>query len=566
MAASKTPLNRTIAEAARKLAAEADPPKPPAAYLNKAVDVIFATLRVADGGRNNALNKAAFAIGQMVGAGWLDEADIESDLRRVGGELGLEFQEIPKTVRSGLDAGKLEPRSWPSTEFPQLAFKCTDLGNAERLCARHGSELRWCEELGWLGWDGQRWITGEVQAQRLAVETVRSIYKEARDAVDSDQRKRLGEWAARSEAAPRVAALLSLARWQPPIYVAATDLDADPTLLNVANGTIDLRTGELREHQQEDLCTKLAPVEYDPDAESALWGQFLEQATAGQPGLAEFLCRAVGYTLTGSVQEDRVFVLHGPGGAGKTTFAGTVRAMLGDYAGSVRIEALTDRGGSGGHNEDVAVLAGRRLVLAVEASESDRLREGLLKTLTGDDQVPASRKFKPVFFFTPQFKLWLATNHVPRVRSDDSGVWRRLLKLPFLNVPTTPKANLRRQLRSAMHQRAVLAWAVRGCLEWQRDGLQPPESVLAATSDLRRSMDDLAEFFEDRCEFGPELRATSQEVRDAYATWAVAQGVPLRFQVAPNQLAAALRERGCEERRDNKRRGWWGVRLRRWGQ
>lgn len=443
------------------------------------------------------------------------------------------------------------------------AFNCTDLGNAERLVARHGHELRWCDAQGWMAWDGRCWASSEEGARRLAVETVRSIYEEALSAGDDADRRRLATWAARSEGSNRISAMLELTRWLDPVHVRMNQLDSDRWLLNVGNGTVELRTGELREHRPGDLITKLAPVDYDPGSRSDLWERFLAQATAGQDGLADFLRRAAGYTLSGVTEEDKLFVPHGPAGAGKTTFTGTLRAALGGYADSVRIEALTERG-SGGHNEDVAVLAGQRMVLAVEASESDRLREGLVKTLTGGDQIPASRKHRPVFFFEPQFKLWLATNFVPRIRSEDSGMWRRLLKLPFLNVPTKPDRTLRLKLRRPEHLRAVLAWAVRGCLEWQRDGLRPPACVLVATEALRRSMDGLAQFLDDCCDFSkPDAWTTSKAIRDGYARWADGQAIPDRYRVSPNRLTEALRQRGCDDAARGRagQRGWWGIRV-----
>lgn len=237
--------------------------------------------------------------------------------------------------------------------------------------------------------------------------------------------------------------------------------------------------------------------------------------------------------------------------------------MLGDYAGTVRIEALTERT-TGGHNEDVAVLAGRRLVLTVEASESDGLKEGLVKTLTGGEQIQASRKHKPVFWYVPTFKLWMATNFVPRVRSDDSGMWRRLLKLPFVNVPEKPDETLRQRLSQPEHLAAVLAWAVKGCLEWQRDGLRPPECVITATDELRTSMDSLARFFEECCVFSKgDTFATAKDLRAAYQAWADREGVPTLRRVGDNRFAAALQQRGCEsaEVGHAKEKIWWGVSL-----
>src|ERR1041385_5290972 len=380
-------------------------------------------------------------------------------------------------------------------------FHLTDLGNAERLVAAHGDELRHVPAWGWLVWTGRAWERNDKLAIERAKATVRAIYGAARDEPDENRRKALAQHAAHSEARHRITAMLGLAESEPRIAAVAADFDSDPMLLNVRNGTIDLRTGELRPHCSRDLITKLIEVDYDPNATSDLWDRFIAEATAGKDGLADFLRRAAGYTLTASTQEDALFVAHGPGGTGKTTYVETLKAMLGEYAGSIRIEVLTMSGRSaGGHNEDVARLVGLRMVTAVEASENERLREGQVKHMTGGDTVPASLKHRPGFDFRPVLKLWLATNEVPYIRSDDSGMWRRGMKIPFENQHPTPNQTLKTQLRARKHLGAVLAWAVRGCLEWQRLGLRPPACVAGATAGLRRGMDGgFEEFLAQHC-------------------------------------------------------------------
>ena len=248
-----------------------------------------------------------------------------------------------------------------------------------------------------------------------------------------------------SEATSRISAMLKEAESSPKIRALSVDFDRDPWLLNVQNGTIDLRTGQLRVPRREDLITRVIPIDYDPDARSELWDRFIAEQIPDQE-LAAFIRLAAGYTLTGSTQEDAIFLAHGEGGTGKTTLVETIKEAMGPYAGSVRIEALTSAGRSpGGHSEDIAALAGLRMVTAVEASEDERLREGLVKHLTGGDTLRASLKHKPSFEFRPNFKLWMATNEAPYVRSDDSGAWRRLHKLPFTSK--RKKSDVKDQLK-----------------------------------------------------------------------------------------------------------------------
>lgn len=446
-------------------------------------------------------------------------------------------------------------------------FPCTDLGNAERLAAWHGNDLQHVPAWGWLVWNGAVWQRGDKLAERRAKQTVRRIYREAATEEDGRRREELGKHAIASEARHRIASMLALAESDPRIAAEVEDFDRDPMLLNFRNGTVDLRTGELREHRPDDLLALIIDLDYDPDARSQLWDDFLEQATQGQDGLSDFLRRAAGYTLTGLTREDAMFLPHGPGGTGKTTFVETLRAALGPYAGSIRIEVLTMGGRSGGgHNEDVARLVGKRMVTAVEASENERLREGQVKHMTGGDAIPASLKHKPGFDFVPVLKLWLATNEVPYIRAEDTGMWRRVHKLPFENVHG--KTDLKDRLKEPEHLVAILAWAVRGCLEWQRDGLQEPECVTVATNHLRRRMDGAFEqFLDEHCQLGDaSIWTPTKDIRATYTVWAEKLGIPPNRRTSDKRVAAILRDRGCEPDRlrpagpdTDPISGWWGV-------
>lgn len=446
-------------------------------------------------------------------------------------------------------------------------FPCSDLGNAERLVAWHGDDLRHVPAWGWLVWNGRVWQRGDKLALELAKRTIRRIYSEAADIEDDARRKALSKHALESESRFRISAMLALAESDPKIAAEVDDFDRNPMLLNFRNGTVDLRTGLLEEHRRDDLLALMIDLDYDPDARSELWDKFLEQATEGQDGLADFLRRAAGYTLTGLTREDAMFLPHGPGGTGKTTFVETVRMALGPYAGAIRIEVLTTGGrSSGGHNEDVARLVGKRMVTAVEASDNERLREGQVKHMTGGDAIPASLKHKPGFDFVPVLKLWLATNEVPYIRAEDTGMWRRVHKMPFENVHG--KTDLKDRLKEPEHLVAILAWAVRGCVEWQAQGLQPPECVTVATTQLRRRMDGAFEqFIEEHCELGDASTWTAtKEIRAVYTKWAEGLGIPANRRTSDRRVAGILRDRGCEPDRlrpagpdSDLLSGWWGV-------
>jgi P4 family phage/plasmid primase-like protien len=444
-----------------------------------------------------------------------------------------------------------EARLKPKRTQPDLHFSLDDIGNGRRFESRYSDALMWTETRGWVVFDHKRWAKGTQYAERAAEETVESILNELQDPVLTDEeRKQYLRHAHTSASTSSISSMMKRASVQPKIYMEEAAFDANPFLLNVQNGTLNLMTGELAPHDPRDMMTKIAACDYDPDARSDKWERFLEEATRGQDGLLEFLERAAGYTLTGDTREDKIFVLHGVGGTGKSTFVGSLRAMMGDYGRTMRAETITEKAG-GGHNEDVAVLAGSRMVLAIETDESSHMREGLIKSLSGGDEITASRKNKPVFQFYPQLKLWLATNNMPKLRSDDSGSWRRVLKASFTHVPDRPDPTLRDTLRQPKHQRAILAWAVRGAQRWWADAargtpLRVPESVREATELMRRSMDGQAEFFATYLMFGGAKTFTPiADIMAAYNSYAEQAGVHPRYRLGMYSMNRALQNQGA---------------------
>lgn len=449
----------------------------------------------------------------------------------------------------------------------------TDLGNARRLIAAHGEDLRWISQWGkhpWLVWNGRRWTRDFTGAtQRRAKHTADAIFTEALCEPDEKARRERLRFATRSQDRPRIEAMIALAATEPGIPIEPKDLDADPWLLNVLNGTLDLRTGELRPHRRDDLISKIAPVAYDPDARHPMWDQFLHDATNGDTAFAGFLARAVGYSLTGSTAEEVLFFLLGRAATGKSTFVGALEATLGDYSSHADFETfLARQSNGGGARGDIARLAGARFVNSVEVDDGARLAEGLVKTLTGGDMITARFLYGDEFEYRPQFKLWLAANHAPRVGHGDDAIWRRILRVPFDTV--VPKERRDPDVKATLTDPrqagpAILAWAVRGCVEWQRHGLQVPPVITTATGEYRADMDPLRDFLAEYCVFGdgPDYWVTNTILRDAYETWA--REVGLRKTLSPNAFADALRNHGATDTRrrldGRTQRLWIGLRL-----
>ena len=438
----------------------------------------------------------------------------------------------------------------------------TELGNAERLIGCHGADLRYDLARGaWRTWDGRRWAldSGELP-RRWMGELAKALLIEAADIHDPAAQSAQVRWALRSQARSVVDNSLSLAQSLAGVGVGQVEWDADPWALNCENGTIDLRTGQLREHRRRDLVTRLAPVDFHPTgaAKSDAWEKFLAAAVP-DPEVREFLQRAVGYSLTGDTREEKLLFIHGPAAAGKSTFLETVRAVLGDYATTADFETFIRRPAGGGPRNDIARLAGARLVVGIEVQQGAALAEGLVKTLTGGDTVAARFLYGETFEFRPTFKLWLAANDAPRVSAEDTGVWRRILRVPFDHVVPPERRDPGLKPRLLADRAAVLAWAVQGCLAWQKTGLNPPAAVLAATEEYRESQDDFGEFLADCCELVSAGEATPHELKTAFDRWNSERGA--KYSIGPRTFAERLKARGVEPGRNHNGRFWRGIRL-----
>jgi len=518
--------------------------------------------RIPSGQRNNALARLA---GTMRRPGMSEAAILaallEENERRCHPPLPrAEVEKIATSIARYKPASEVARTSLNGNGAaqPTPEYNLTDLGNARRLVHRHGRNLRYCWLWRkWLVWDGKRWVkddTGEVY--RLAKETVSSIYQEAAAAPNDETRKELGKHATRSEAGARIKEMVDLARSDVPVM--PEELDASPDLLNTESGTIDLRTGELREHRHEDLITKIAPTNYRPDAAAPTWETFLERVLPGED-LRTFVQCAVGYSSTGDTSEQCMFINHGGGANGKSTFQEAIAAALGDYAMRAPTEMLLAKRTDGVPN-DVARLKGARFVSASETEEGRRLAESRIKDLTGQDTITARFMKAEWFDFAPSHKLWLSTNHKPEIRGTDAAIWRRIRLVPW--AVTIPPAEQDKKLPIALRHElsGILAWVVRGCLQWRRQGLQTPDEVRKATGEYRSEMDVLAGFLAECCELDTGHWEYAKDLYECYKRWCDENGERPEPQ---RKFGGRLGERGFQRDRGGSRGAgiWRGVRL-----
>lgn len=426
----------------------------------------------------------------------------------------------------------------------------SDLRNMERL----RDSLDGClvfSTLGPLVWTGTHWRrdrdAGEALAHRLSAimrrelaqllaQRERSTSAVERTHLDAQIRE-LADAAAKAESRTKIDAALALLERE--LRVDMSELDTDPLLFNVTNGTLDLRDGTLRPHDPTDWITKCAPVAFDQSATCPRFLRFLAEVFADDAALVAYMKRLIGYCLTGKTSEHVLAVWHGVGANGKTTLVNIILALLGDYAGPLDVAVLEATYGRDS-TRDALRFVGKRLLVASESGERMRLREGFVKQATGGDVLTARALYQEVFTFAPTHKLALVTNHRPGVDGTDAAIWRRIALVPFNESFLGERADrdLSDKLRTELP--GILNWTLAGCLEWQMHGLQPPEAVLHATLTYRTDEDFIGQFASE-C-IVPEAQAVTpwRHIHAAYEHWSAANGHRV---LSGKMLNARLRER-----------------------
>lgn len=469
----------------------------------------------------------------------------------------------PHTRHPGKPMATNEAQSHDDSK-PSVAFNRTDLGNARRLIHRHGHDLLYVHAWKrWLVWDGTRWqIDENGQVNRLARETVRDIYATAARIDDEAERKALAKWAMRSENRTRLANMVELARDEAEVVADVGKIDSHPWFLTVANGTLNLATGELMPHERGHLITKKIGVAYRPEAQAPTWLAFLHRVMGGDDEMVAFLQRAVGYTLTGSTREQVMFFMYGSGANGKSTFINALAEMMDEHYQKTPTDTLMAKHHSGSATNDVAALAGKRMVVAAEVEQGKRLAESLVKDLTGGDAITARFLYANSFSFTPAFKLWMYGNHKPQVRGTDDGIWRRIKLIPFTQTITEAERDVNLSAKLAAEREGILAWAVAGCRQWGEHGLAIPSPVAAATESYRAEMDILADFMGECCTEGEDEVAPATQLFNAFRQWAKVNGEADSTQ---RTFGFRLSDRGFTKKRRSSGTVYVGIGLSNYG-
>ena len=435
----------------------------------------------------------------------------------------------------------------------------TDLTNAELFVYEYRDRIRYCMPWKkWLIWDGNAWKPddcGEIFA--LSKEFIRGMFLRVTRINDHQRAVDLVKHVVKCESLRRRQALIESASLERSVRILPGDVDREPLLFNVQNGTIDLETGELHAPLRDKYLTKCAAISYNREARCPTWNTFLLRILNGNPNLLYFIQKAVGWAMTGDMSEQVMFILYGSGANGKSTFLNTIMEILGDYAMSTQTETFMRKNGNT-MNNDIARLRGARFVTTVEAEEGRRLSEPLIKQVTGQDVMTARFLYGEYFDFLPTFKIFMATNHKPVIRGNDMGIWRRIKLIPFtVTIPYEERdPGLMDKLRA--EREGILNWMIEGCLRWQRERLGEPEEIRTATSDYQEEMDLISQFLGECCTVDKTgyLRVASGDLYRAYVGWCEKNS---ERPYAQRVFGIHLQNMGFAKDRSNKTRYWVGI-------
>ena len=454
-------------------------------------------------------------------------------------------------------------RRQPLTDHHPSVEDLNDDNNADVFAREYAADLRYDHaRKRWLVWNKHWWkVDSDAAVMRKATRLLRKRFN------DSWQigNKRYTNFLQRSRNEKPLKSCLAIAATKEPIATDGTHWDSDPFLLGVQNGVIDLRTGELRDGHQSDAITRHSPVEFNPDAACPRWQQFLAEIFENDDDLIAYIQQMVGYSLTGDTSEQIWFFCHGIGANGKSTFLETLQKLLGDdLAKSLPFEELTQKKFGHSHPVGLSHLEGSRFVIAVEGPKQAAFDEQRLKLITGKDKIVARGMRENFRQFDPTFKVWLAANHALTVNDRTHAFWRRCRVIPFTARFEGVKSD--RQLDKTLEKElpGILAWAVRGCLAWQRNRITTlPKRIAEAVEQYRQTADPFKEFFDDQCAFDEKDAVTPSDVlAQAYAEY---RKTHPEAPILGADFWTGLQGNGATDVRPyihgKQKRAWRGVRL-----
>lgn len=434
----------------------------------------------------------------------------------------------------------------------------TDMTNKDYFLKAYKDEIRYCRLWDkFLVWNGLNWETDDNgRVEEYVVDFIRSMYRGTRYIKDPQLAMDFERHLIKSETYRRIQSMIGMLKMSKEIKITGDELDVNPYLVNARNYAIDLKKITPRELRRDDLATKCSNFTFDMAAKCPTWDRFLLQIFNQDRELIRYIQKAMGYAMTGDVSEQCLFILWGSGANGKSTFLNTIQNLMGDYACSAGTETFLKR--TGENTNDIARLRGMRLVTTSEVEQGKALSESLVKQITGEDKLTARFLYGEYFSFRPTFKIFMATNHKPRIKGGDYGIWRRIKLIPF--TVTIPPGQRDRHLEEKLEKEnsGIFNWLLDGYTMWRKEGLDDPESVRAATEEYREDMDVIGTFLKEcfAVDATGTMRTSSAEMYGAYVSWCGRNNERVCSQ---KFLSLRLQEKGFRKVNSNGWRGWAGI-------
>lgn len=446
---------------------------------------------------------------------------------------------------------KIVPRSWD------------DQGRGLRMRDQFATVLKFnAVDKKWFFFNGSYWQEdiGNQRVELAAERVANSIKKEKPElsfSTKTDEDKAMNEWYRfQKDSRSHMAKMHMIDEFKKYVIVKHGEFDKEDMLLNTESGYVDLSSGELHDHDIDKKFSHQTVAEYSDNVDAPLWEKFLNQIFNNDEELIHYVQKAIGYSFTGSVDEQCLFILNGRGRNGKSVFSNVVSDVAGNYAKQMNVQTIVaKKNQSGSANSDIARLEGARIVTSSELNEGDRFDESLVKQLTGGDKILARFLYGSEFEYKPKFKIWMATNHLPIIRGTDDGIWRRIKIVPFnIQIPKE-KVDKRLEYKLKAEYTGILNWIVQGAIMWQQEGLEDPEAVTKVIETYRAEMDPLDAFLEECCTTGQNYSIKAREMYDAYHEWAKESE---EYKMSMTKFGREMRKKLLRVKR---RDGWYYVGL-----
>lgn len=537
--------------------------------------------RLEKGTRNTSMASIA---GRLRSSG-LDRQELLEEMRQQNKELcvpPLTDEEVEKIVDSICRypaqnnriqvsdvANEPIPESSNTEEAPTLRdllrFPRTDAGRAELIRFLHRGQIKYNFRDGkYYLWDGIRWRKDTTdQVNNIVVNAARRLQQASQAIQDDSDRKDALSKAKQMENTDKIRSCLSVFRSLGDVATEGDEWDANNYLLGVKNGVVDLRTGELLPANRENLMVMDTKVNYNPQATCPRWEQFISEVFNDDKQLIDFVQKASGYALTGLTSEQCIFLLVGDGSNGKSVFLSTIMSVLGDYGTVANFSTFEKQLlQNTTQTNDIASLAGKRLVTSSETSATATFNEARIKALTGGEKMSARFLYQEAFSFAPVLKLWLAVNHAPRVQDDSYGFWRRIRRINFTRQFLNNQADQQLPNKLQDELEGILMWMIRGAVRWFKEGLNIPDAVQKAVDEYRNVSDTVVSFVQSCIESADDAVVVSAEDLFArYGTWCRTGNIPLHERMSREAFHTAAAKHLKTKLNDRGRKVYYGIKV-----